>query len=133
MLISNLTHTTLNNLLYNIKKIDKNGEFELLLNFSLYKQSLCEFYDLFSLRQDAQSIEDYIAECENKLYDTFEHNAEKYEQLLEEFTTRLHQNHYLGLKKMFLTLGKKLSESNFLRQRIIKYVYYFIIQIRMYA
>jgi len=47
-------------------------------------------------RQDSQSIEDYITECENKLYDTYEHNAEKYEQLLEEFTTRLHQNHYLG-------------------------------------
>jgi hypothetical protein len=78
--MSNLTHSTLNNLLYNIKKIDKNAE----------------LYDLFSLRQDAQSIEDYIAECEDKLYDTFEHNAEKYEQLLEEFTTRLHQNHYLG-------------------------------------
>ena len=49
-----------------------------------------------SCRQDFQSIEDYIQECENKLYDTYEHNAEKYEQLLEEFTTRLHQNHYLG-------------------------------------
>ena len=42
-------------------------------------------------------------ECENKLYDTYEHNAEKYEQLLEEFTTRLHQNHYLGKT---LTLSK---------------------------
>jgi hypothetical protein len=51
---------------------------------------------LVNFRQNAQSIEDYIHECENKLFDTYENNAEKYEQLLDEFTTRLHPNHYLG-------------------------------------
>jgi hypothetical protein len=47
-------------------------------------------------RQSAQSVEDYCNECDDILFDTFEHDVEKYEKLIQEFTQRLHPNHYIG-------------------------------------
>ena len=47
-------------------------------------------------QQSAQSVEDYINYCDDILYDTFENDVEKYEKLIQEFTQRLHPDHYIG-------------------------------------
>lgn len=47
-------------------------------------------------KQSARSVEDYINYCDDILYDTIEHDVEKYEKLVQEFSQRLHPNHYIG-------------------------------------
>ena len=62
-------------------------------------------------QQSAQSVEDYINYCDDILYDTFENDVEKYEKLIQEFTQRLHPDHYIG--RYFLRKNKQTNFTNF--------------------
>ena len=57
-------------------------------------------------QQSSQSVEDYINYCDDILFDTFENDVEKYEKLVQEFTQRLHPDHYIGINTNQLIKNK---------------------------
>ena len=50
-----------------------------------------------NVKQSAKMVEDYVEDCELLIANTSEHDVEKYEKLLQEFTQRLHPDHNIGV------------------------------------
>ena len=55
----------------------------------------------FLNRQDGQSVDDICEDAAYELSNTFEHDIERYNELLQKFLKIFHPNHYIS-KKVFL-------------------------------